>query len=189
MTIGDDHINWDEDAVRAAKAKWPYVDVTPLLYLDDIITREPFDLLDLGCQIGSWHHAWKTLRPNVRYTGVDFSLYALGVAKQRYPDSSFIYMNATQMDFDNQFDVIFTHAVLQHMNHESHEKIAPLIYRALRPNGFLVIQENVTGRFYPLYWVELFTHNQQTYGFTLMKRIDTQDGGMKYVFTKRKEVC
>jgi len=180
MTIGDDHINWDEDALRAAKAKWPYIDVTPLLYLNDIVTKEPFDLLDLGCQIGSWHSAWKTLRPKVRYTGVDFSLYALGVAKQRYPESTFLYMNATQMDFMEQFDVVFTHAVLQHMNRESHEKLAPLIHQSLRSKGLLIIQENVTGRFYPDYWIDLFTRH----GFALMRKIDSQDGGMKYVFTK-----
>lgn len=178
-TIGDDNIDWDKDAERAAKVNWPYTSRGSLMYLDDVLPQR-FMVLDLGCQIGSWYTAWKELRPKCQYQGLDFSQFAIDIAKGRYPHSAFYCMNAIEMTFYKSFDVIFTHTVFQHMNETTLKKVIPKIHVALVDNGLFIIEENITGEYSPEYWPTLII----PFGFHLVKSLDTKNGGMNYVFRK-----
>ena len=174
---GDDGIDWNLEAQRASKVFWPYTDRTGLSYLHNILPQR-FVILDLGCSIGSWHNAWKELRPVCEYHGLDFSHFAIAIARDRYPDSTFYQKDAITLDFVEKFDVIFTHAVLQHMNQKSHLHLAPRIYNALKHGGFLIIEENVKSVYATHYWIKLFSK-----GFKLIKT-KPQNGGMCFVFRK-----
>jgi len=177
-TRGDDNIDWDKDAKRASQAHWPYTSYHSLLYLDDVVPQR-FIMLDLGCQIGSWYTGWKELRPNCEYHGVDFSHFAIAIARDRYPDATFYHKDVTRLNFIEMFDVIFTHAVLQHMNQRSHLLLIPRIHAALRPYGLLIIEENIESAFSTDYWIKLFSNK----GFKLIKT-SPQTGGMAFVFRK-----
>lgn len=180
---GDDGIDWDYEAWRASKEKWPYTSKGTLLYLDGLIPQNPV-LLDLGCNIAAWYTGWKELRPRCEYHGLDFSPIAIEIAKKRHPDERFYCMDATSMSFKNKFDVIFTHTVLQHMSDRTQDALVPRIRNALVDEGILVIQENIHGDYSEQYWLDLFLPN----GFELMKSIDPKDGGMKFVFRKTSEM-
>jgi len=178
-TIGDDGIDWDKDAEHSAAADWPYTSKMGLMYLDEILPQQ-FVVLDLGCQTGSWYTAWKELRPQCQYQGLDFCQFAIDVAKKRYTHSAFYCMNATEMTFYKAFDVVFTHAVFQHMNENTLKRILPKIHDALVDKGLLIIEENIEGRYSITYWPALI----MTFGFNLIKSMDTKNGGMNYVFRK-----
>jgi len=181
-TIGDDNIDWDAEAERASKVNWPYVDEAPLQYLQSVVPDSPI-LLDLGCNIGSWHYAWKTFRPNCKYNGLDFSEYALGIARERYPESGFIFCKATEMGFKEQFDVIFTHAVLQHNNRGNVCKILLNCCGALKQGGILILQENIQNNFSKMIWID--SVNECCFRrLELILYKDFNDGGAGFVFRK-----
>lgn len=123
-TIGDDGIDWDKEARRVAADSWPRAPGGSLLYLNEFIPKY-LVVLDLGCNIGAWQGAWKELRPDCEYHGLDFSPIAIEIARERYPNCEFHLMNATKMSFDSRFNVVFTHAVLQHMSYKNQITLVP----------------------------------------------------------------
>lgn len=182
-------VDWDAEADRAAAVKFPYTDGGFFGYFKDLV--KPHDkLLDLGCNIASWIWAWRDIEPTIEYHGFDWSQHALDIANERYgPDGShvgqvpaiFHFGDMRQMDFNEVFDIIFTHAVYQHTDEETKKLTAPRVYRALKPGGLHIIQENTTA---PLWlqqeWIDFF----QEYGFKLERVKDFHDGGSGFVFRK-----
>lgn len=178
-------IDWDKEAERcAAVVLKGYPDPSFFGYFKEFI-KPMMNVLEIGCNIGNWYPAWKNLEPTIKYTGLDFSEIGLRIARERYPEASFVYCNAKELDFKEMFDVIFTHTMLQHVSLSTKKIMAPRIWNALKPGGFLIIQENtatVSDGTWPNRegWITFF----EGFGFKLLKAHDIGGGGTGFVFGK-----
>lgn len=183
MPIDEFGVDWDADALRASKAPYPYTSGSFFEYFKDLI--HPQDrVLEVGCQIGSWYPAWRDIVPTIRYEGVDWSKVAIDIATERWPAAKFYNMDAREMKFEDEFDVVFTHTFLQHTSEDLKKIVMPLMYKALKKGGLLIIQENTSyisgGTWFREGWVKFITD----LGFTLVLAHDIGGGGTGFVFRK-----
>jgi len=182
--IGDDGINWDEDSKRATERPYPYTDGSTFEYFKEMI-KPQFRVLEVGCQIASWLWAWRDIEPTIEYVGVDLSSHAIKVARERYPECEFHRMNARDMDFHDEFDIVFTHTFLQHTNLPTKEIVIPKMWEALKEKGLLIIQEKsdkeTETSFTKEGWIKFITEKAS---FELVKVQDQPGAGMGYIFKK-----
>lgn len=202
---GDDNIDWDEAALEAAKKpEYPASGAGPDCdYFREFV--KPHDrVLDLGCNIGSCIGVWrdlgrfpkevcssvkvfKTLEPTIIYEGLDWSEVAIKIARERYPDATFYLMDARDMDFNERFDIIFTHTFYQHCNRESKRQIVPRVYKALKNGGLHIIEENTSVStetcMLPQEYIAFF----ESFKFKTVKVHDIGSGGTAFIFKKEQK--
>jgi len=95
--------------------------------------------LDCGCHMGRWIDVVHS--SGLHYTGVDQCDRALSEAKKRRPDVDLVHSFLWDMKFNEEFDISFTHAVLQHNQREEQERIVPKIYDTLKYGGIFTMAE------------------------------------------------
>lgn len=116
---------------QAAADLMQYVDV-----------RKDDSLLDVGCGDGKITAALAKMAPDGLVLGVDISPAMIGFAKQQFPESAYPNLqfglkDAIALDFDEQFDTIFSFTALQWVqNHDSFLKGA---YQGLKTSGTLAV--------------------------------------------------
>lgn len=190
-TKGDDKINWEAEARRAigASKNWPNKSGSGEDYFRDLIKSGDV-ILDLGCQIAGTYGVFKDIESTIEYEGVDWSEEALKVARERYPDAKFYRMDARKIYFHERYDLVFTHTFYQHQSIESKKIIVPKVYKALKPGGYHVIQENTMGScsgggtgMSKEEYIDLFTKS----GFELVKTHDIGGGGTGFVFRRPEQ--
>lgn len=93
-------------------------------------------ILDLGCGTGDL--AKKLHDLGVKVVGVDQSAAMVQQAIAKFPDISFAVQDATKLAFDNEFDAVFSNAVL-HWVKEPEQALAG-IYHSLKPGGRFVAE-------------------------------------------------
>ncbi len=93
-------------------------------------------ILDLGCGTGYLTSLIDSKGANV--TGIDNSIEMITKAKTEYPQLNFQVQSATSFQFDEQFDAIFSNAVLHWISEK--EKVVELINRHLKKNGRFVFE-------------------------------------------------
>ena len=178
--IGDDNINWDEEAMRAESDK-PFSEIDTLDYFIDLIPPNAM-VLDLGCNVAKWYPAFQKL--GVVYEGLDFSSVAIEIACKKYPEVTFYLMKAQDMNFQNRFDLVFTNTVLQHMHLQTKKEVIPRIWRALKKGGFLVIQEKSDVKTETTFTREGWMRFVAQFGFKLLRCTHVNDPRNGYVFQK-----
>ena len=93
-------------------------------------------VLDLGCGAGDSVDLFRSLDPNVRWTGADVE-DSPEVAQRTRTDAEFVTFDGLRLPFaDRSFDLVYCKQVLEHVRHP-----APLlaeVARVLRPEGALV---------------------------------------------------
>lgn len=142
-------------------------------------------VLDCGCHIGRWINIFEG--NGYDYTGVDQSEQAIKTAKIYQPNGKFIHSLLWEMKFDEEFDILFTNAVLQHNTLEEQEKIISKIYQSLKHDGILFITESTvnneteTQRTYSG-WINIM----KKYGFKFMESFHKNELGLNdnYIFIK-----
>jgi SAM-dependent methyltransferase len=96
----------------------------------------PVDVLEIGCGTGFVLKGLSAL-PNLRLTGSEIYLQGLRYARQTVPGVAFIQLDATDMPFREDFDVIGAFDVLEHVADD--RKVIEQVKLALRPGGAFVI--------------------------------------------------
>lgn len=95
-------------------------------------------ILDAGCAFGRDTAAFD--KAGLAATGIDLSGELLKKAQQLYPNLTFRKMDIRTLDFDDvNFDGIWCHAVLLHLNDADITKALSEFYRVLRPGGALFV--------------------------------------------------
>lgn len=132
---------WDQESERAWKN-----DSKDLEFPEDVVkllkslVPLPARILDSGCGIGKHLRAFVKL--GYTAVGVEQSKVGAGYAQQLNPQVEIFNVRLQEMAFKNEFDMIFTSAVLQHSLNER----KPLIYRrfhdALKSGGIYFCTEN-----------------------------------------------
>lgn len=110
------------------------------------LRKNLFDLqvrkvLDLGCNVG----LYAGLFEGFDYVGIDNSVKAIDMAKKTFPDLDFRVLSANNMSAElgeEQFDLIFTRAVLQHncIGEDKNDVIREM-FKVLRPGSYYMCFE------------------------------------------------
>lgn len=99
-------------------------------------------VLDLGCGTGVFSPFFG---PN--YTGIDISKKYIEHARRKYNNKTFLVADARMLDFPtHSFDVILINGVLHHMDDKTILEILPEMERVLKPDGQVLVMENVPGK-------------------------------------------
>lgn len=159
-----------------------HTDVSIFDYLLEFLPSLPFMLLDLGCGAGRWSPSW--LKLGATYEGVDASPEGIKAARARHPELTFYQSKAQDITFLEKYDVVFTHAFLQHTNFEAKMQIFPRVHAALKPGGLFIYQEKNDGEgdtYFPeAGWIS-FT---EPFGFRLLKSTGANTRENGFVFRK-----
>ena len=110
--------------------------------ISELIFNENAVILDLGCGDGFLTNRLSSLVPKGKVIGIDASQGMIETSKQYKKDNlSFICMDIDDIDFVNEFDIIFSNAALHWV--KNHEALLHNILRALKVNG--IIRWNFAG--------------------------------------------
>jgi SAM-dependent methyltransferase len=96
----------------------------------------PVDLLEIGCGTGYVLKELSALS-NLRLTGSEIYLQGLRYARKTVPGVTFIQLDATEIPFRGEFDVVGAFDVLEHIADD--RKVIDEVKHALRPGGAFVI--------------------------------------------------
>ncbi len=100
-------------------------------------------LLDIGCGDGKVTAEIAAVLPDGSVTGIDSSEEMIAHCMDRFPHElhpsiRFIVMDALDLRFDSEFDIVFSNAALHWVI--DHGRVLAGIKRALRPGGRMLIQ-------------------------------------------------
>lgn len=105
--------------------------------LQQYISKNPNQrILDIGCGPGN---LTKELQPLGSFVlGIDSSEQLINQAQTSYPDVKFQVMDALEINYDKEWDIIFSNAVFHWI--ENQDLLLDNIYKALKPNGRLICE-------------------------------------------------
>ncbi len=100
-------------------------------------------ILDIGCGDGKITAEFAKLLPHGFVIGIDNSMELLEFAiknfpQDKYPNLTFIYENAIDLDFENEFDIIFSNATLHWI--KDHLRVLKGIKKSLKRDGKVLLQ-------------------------------------------------
>jgi trans-aconitate methyltransferase len=105
--------------------------------LIDILAPKPGErILDVGCGTGQLTH--EIANRGAEVLGVDASPEMIGQARQNYPRLRFALQDATSLNFDREFDAVFSNAALHWILDAA--GAADSMSRALKTGGRLVLE-------------------------------------------------
>lgn len=93
-------------------------------------------VLDLGC--GTGHLTNLIASSGADVTGLDMSPNMISDAKKNYPTLNFITADATNFNFSEEFDSVFSNAVLHWIKEK--EKVIKCVYNSLKKDGRFVAE-------------------------------------------------
>jgi trans-aconitate 2-methyltransferase len=135
-----DGFNWDADAYSKASSiqkKWG------LELLDKLNLRGDERVLDIGCGDGKLSVQIADRLPRGSVVGIDSSEEMIAFARENYPADghpglSWLVMDARALSFEQEFNVVFSNAVLHWIF--DHRLVLEGIKRALEPGGRMLLQ-------------------------------------------------
>ncbi len=98
-------------------------------------------ILDVGCGTGMLAHLMAA--HGAKVVGLDASEDMIALAKESYPDVTFVAGDATRLTFREEFDTVFSNAVFHWIQHQG--DLLDGICRALKPGGRLVCELGAKG--------------------------------------------
>lgn len=92
-------------------------------------------VLDLGCGAGDSVDLFRSLEPNVRWTGADLE-HSPEVDQRTRTDADFVTFDGARLPFaDASFDLVYCKQVLEHVRRP--QPLLAEVARVLRPDGWL----------------------------------------------------
>lgn len=103
-----------------------------------INVKNPEKIIDIGCGPGNSTKVLSKRWPNVKTIGIDNSASMIESAKKNYPDMEWRIADATKMETNEKYDIIFSNATIQWI-HDQENLIFSLI-DMLKKDGAFAIQ-------------------------------------------------
>ncbi len=94
-------------------------------------------MLEIGCGTGYVLNGVSEKFPGAHLFGSEIFLSGLDFASARVPRAQFMQMDARQIPYEDEFDVVGAFDVLEHIKED--ELVLDQVHGALVPNGFLVL--------------------------------------------------
>ncbi len=107
-----------------------------------ILKWEPIDsVLDLGCYLGDFTIRLREYGAK-EIVGVDISTEAIKHARLRYPEITFIASDISDLEFEDEFDLVVASGVLNfnHLTKADYRRTIPRIHTFLHKGGYLIVQ-------------------------------------------------
>lgn len=118
----------------------------------------PRKILDVGCGPGNSTQILVQRWPAAAVLGIDRSVAMIAKAQADYPQGDWAVMDALHLNYVNEFDVIFSNAVIHWL--PDHETLLKTLIQALTAHGVLAIQMPLYHEM-PVYTlVETLYHNR-----------------------------
>jgi len=142
-------INFDQYAEQYTKilekqlgffAESSYFSAYKIKIIRENILREPKNILEYGCGIGSNLPHLKQLFPNAEIYGYDISAQSLSIAAKNNPGIKLFTSNNNE--FNNNFDLVFVAGVLHHIEPSLRDQSVTEIYNFLNSSGEVFIFEH-----------------------------------------------
>lgn len=95
------------------------------------------NMLEIGCGTGYVLHGITRARPELRTSGSEIFLEGLSFATQRLPNADLFQMDARQIPYASEFDLIGAFDVIEHIKEDEH--VLGEIHRALKPGGGTIL--------------------------------------------------
>jgi SAM-dependent methyltransferase len=108
-----------------------------ILWALDRYAPDAASMLELGCGTGFVLDGVHRARPQMRLVGSELFEEGLVHARRRLPDVELVQLDARQMPYRDEFDVIGAFDVLEHIDDD--QGVLTGCVQALRPGGTLVI--------------------------------------------------
>lgn len=98
-------------------------------------------VLDLGCGNGRlYDYLSNTRKLEIDYTGIDFCAPFLDIARDRYPQASFVEADISHFDLDMHFDAIISIAAFHHLpSQRMRKQCLKHIFEHLEDDGILIL--------------------------------------------------
>jgi len=111
--------------------------------LDKLGLKDNESVLDIGCGDGKLTIEIAKRVPNGHVVGIDNSEEMISFAKKNFPKDSYPnvdwrLMDATKIDFDDEFDAAYSNAVLHWI--KDHIAVLRGVKKSLKPNGRILFQ-------------------------------------------------
>jgi len=122
--------------------------------------------LEVGCGTGFVLSGIQRLKPHVRIAGSEIFAAGLKFAAQRLPSVSLMQMDARNVPFAEEFDVVGAFDVIEHIQED--EQVLSQLHAALKENGILMI----TVPQHPWLWSTLdeYSHHFRRYTEAELRR-------------------
>ncbi len=108
----------------------------------DLVTRihvkNPEKIMDVGCGPGNSTNVLSSRWPESEIVGIDSSASMIESAKNNYPDIEWRIEDATKMETEEKYDIIFSNATIQWI--QDQEKLISDLVKMLKNNGALAVQ-------------------------------------------------
>src|SRR5262245_7241390 len=108
----------------------------------DLLARVPLErprrVADLGCGPGNSTALLRARWPQTEIDAIDFAPEMLRDARKSGVDARFIEADIAQWTPDDAYDVIYSNAALQWLEH--HQTLLPRLVSFLQPGGALAVQ-------------------------------------------------
>jgi SAM-dependent methyltransferase len=179
LAKSDDNIDWDRHWSEHEE-DMDFYDTGVFDYFRDLLPKD-FKVLDIGCGSCKFYPAFKSLGC-AEYVGVDFSSVAIDLAKKKFPHLRLFFMRVEEINFDSYFDLVFSNTFLQHTLIETKRKIFPKVWKSLKPNGLLVIQEKSDVDTLTTFTRENWIKFIEPFGFKFIKGTPEGDPRNGFVF-------
>ncbi|MBC7293248.1 MAG: class I SAM-dependent methyltransferase, partial [Thermoleophilia bacterium] len=117
------------------------------------------NMLEIGCGNGGVLAEVGRKFPGIRLCGGDAFLHGLAYAAKRIPDAELYQMDATNIPFREEFDIVGAFDVLEHIDDD--ERALRQMFRACKPGGGIV----VTVPQHPFLWsrTDEYAHHKRRY--------------------------
>lgn len=135
-------------------------------------------MLEIGCGTGFVLQGISKTFPGLELFGSEVALAGLTFAKSRNPGASLFQMDASEIPYEAEFDVIGAFDVLEHI--EDDERVVAEIFKALRRGGhaicsvpqhmFLWSEQDRYARHFRRYEVHQLEHQLRAAGFRIAMR-------------------
>ncbi|RAP52319.1 MAG: hypothetical protein BZ138_03330 [Methanosphaera sp. rholeuAM270] len=104
-------------------------------------------ILDLGAGTGILTELLNKKHPQSKITLVDLSAEMLKIAKEKFRDKDFDFLEADYMkhEFKNSYDIIVSSLSIHHLTDEDKQKLYKKIYDTLKPGGVFINADQVRG--------------------------------------------
>ena len=106
------------------------------LFNRHIDKKNKLSVLEIGCGTGFVLNELQKIQ-SLKLYGAEILLNGLKLAAQRVPEAEFIQLDATNMQFVSEFDIICAFDVLEHIGED--EKAISNVYKALKEKGLFFI--------------------------------------------------
>ena len=100
--------------------------------------ENPADVIDIGCGPGNSTKVLRERWPNARIIGLDSSSEMIERAKTDFPEQEWLLADASKLEPDQTYDIVFSNAVLQWI--PGHDYLIPRLVIIVKPGGALAVQ-------------------------------------------------